>query len=244
MVMYPAIDLKNGQSVRLYQGDFDQETLIEATPFSQAQRIENAGLTHLHVVDLDGAVAGKPVNQAIIEQIVTQTQLKVEVGGGIRTLDQIAQYLEMGVDQVVLGSIAWQNPNLVQMAIERFGPAHLTVGLDGKGGKIAIQGWLDVVDKTFADLLSDMLALGVQRFVVTDIARDGTLTGPNLALLTSLQAQFPTAQLVASGGVSTVADIQALQAAGIADVIIGRALFDGAVTLPDLVKLEAENDIS
>ncbi|MFD0896730.1 1-(5-phosphoribosyl)-5-[(5-phosphoribosylamino)methylideneamino]imidazole-4-carboxamide isomerase [Loigolactobacillus binensis] len=237
MNLYPAIDLKNGRSVRLYQGQFDQETIVNDAPLAQAQQIAAAGLTNLHLVDLDGAKNGKPANQATIAAIVEQTPLQVEIGGGIRTLAQIATYLTLGVSRVIIGSAALKDPELVTAAVKKFGASRIVVGIDGKNGKVATEGWLAQSEVAMADLVAAMQAVGVQTFIVTDIERDGTLQGPNQQQLVTLAAQFPAATFVASGGVRDGKDLQALAAAGIDHAIVGKALYAGTVTLAELRRL-------
>ncbi|MSE22218.1 1-(5-phosphoribosyl)-5-[(5-phosphoribosylamino)methylideneamino]imidazole-4-carboxamide isomerase, partial [Lactobacillus parabuchneri] len=160
MQIIPAIDLKNQQSVRLYQGDFKQTTVISQSPVEQAVSIEQAGLTNLHLVDLDGAKSGRPVNRTIIEQICEQTDLKVEVGGGIRSMSQINAYLTSGVDRVILGSAALNDPKLVQSAINQFGADQIVVGIDGKNGQVAVSGWLEQSQVEMASLMASMAAFG------------------------------------------------------------------------------------
>lgn len=242
MEIIPAIDLKNQQSVRLYQGDFEQTTLIADDPVTQAKQIEAAGLSRLHLVDLDGAKSGRPVNRRLIQQICAETSLKVEVGGGIRTLAQINSYLTSGVNRVILGSAALTNPNLVQEAINQFGNDQIVVGIDGKDGRVAISGWLEESDVTMSTLMASMVAFGVVNFVVTDIAKDGTLSGPNTALLTTLQNAYPTTSVIASGGVTTVADLKTLAQAGIKAAIVGRAMATGDLPLSTLA--EVVKDVS
>lgn len=242
MEIIPAIDLKNQQSVRLYQGDFEQTTLIADDPVTQAKQIEAAGLSRLHLVDLDGAKSGRPVNRRLIQQICAETSLKVEVGGGIRTLAQINGYLTSGVNRVILGSAALTNPNLVQEAINQFGNDQIVVGIDGKDGRVAISGWLEESDVTMSTLMASMVAFGVVNFVVTDIAKDGTLSGPNTALLTTLQNAYPTTSVIASGGVTTVADLKTLAQAGIKAAIVGRAMATGNLPLSTLA--EVVKDVS
>lgn len=242
MEIIPAIDLKNQQSVRLYQGDFEQTTLIADDPVTQAKQIEAAGLSRLHLVDLDGAKSGRPVNRRLIQQVCAETNLKVEVGGGIRTLAQINGYLTSGVNRVILGSAALTNPNLVQEAINQFGNDQIVVGIDGKDGRVAISGWLEESDVTMSTLMASMVAFGVVNFVVTDIAKDGTLSGPNTALLTTLQNAYPTTSVIASGGVTTVADLKTLAQAGIKAAIVGRAMATGDLPLSTLA--EVVKDVS
>ncbi|MGQ2285191.1 1-(5-phosphoribosyl)-5-[(5-phosphoribosylamino)methylideneamino]imidazole-4-carboxamide isomerase [Leuconostoc pseudomesenteroides] len=233
-MIFPAIDLRNGQSVRLYQGDYNQETVINSDPIAQAQQIQAAGLTHLHLVDLDGAKSGKPINLDIITALRQNTQLFIELGGGIRSLAQIKQYLSLGINRVIIGSAALTHPELVTEAVARFGAESIAVGVDGRQEQVATDGWLTASSMTFSEIIQAMQAVGVINFIVTDIERDGTLSGPNIALLSRLQQQFPETNIIASGGISTIKDIEDLQTAGIKDIIVGRALYDGNVTLPAL----------
>ena len=233
-MIFPAIDLRNGQSVRLYQGDYNKETVINSDPISQAQQIQAAGLTHLHLVDLDGAKSGKPINLDIITALRQNTQLFIELGGGIRSLAQIQQYLSLGINRVIIGSAALTHPELVTEAVARFGAESIAVGVDGRQEQVATDGWLTASSTTFSEIIQAMQAVGVINFIVTDIERDGTLSGPNIALLSRLQQKFPETNIIASGGISTITDIEDLQTAGIKDIIVGRALYDGNVTLSAL----------
>ena len=233
-MIFPAIDLRNGQSVRLYQGDYNKETVINSDPIAQAQQIQAAGLTHLHLVDLDGAKSGRPINLDIITALRQNTTLFIELGGGIRSLAQIQQYLSLGINRVIIGSAALTHPELVTEAVARFGAESIVVGVDGRQEQVATDGWLTASSTTFSEIIQAMQAVGVMNFIVTDIERDGTLGGPNIALLSRLQQQFPETNIIASGGISTIKDIEDLQTAGIKDIIVGRALYDGNVTLPAL----------
>ena len=233
-MIFPAIDLRNGQSVRLYQGDYNKETVINSDPISQAQQIQAAGLTHLHLVDLDGAKSGKPINLDIITALRQNTQLFIELGGGIRSLAQIKQYLSLGINRVIIGSAALTHPELVTEAVAQFGAESIVVGVDGRQEQVATDGWLTASSTTFYEIIQAMQAVGVINFIVTDIERDGTLSGPNIALLSRLQQKFPETNIIASGGISTITDIEDLQTAGIKDIIVGRALYDGNVTLSAL----------
>ena len=236
-MIYPAIDLYKGRSVRLYQGSFDEVTVVNSDPVSQAKTFAAAGLRSVHIVDLDGTRSGLPVNDTVIQSIRTQTDLMIEVGGGIRTLAQIERYLALGVQRVVLGSVAVDSPELVATAIAMYGAQRIVVGIDGKEEQVAVHGWESTTNVTFDDLIAKMVTLGVRNFIVTDVSKDGTLSGPNTTLLTRLQTTFTTANVIASGGVSTIDDVIALQASGIQDVVIGRALFDGSIQLKDLVAM-------
>ena len=237
MDILPAIDILGGKAVRLAKGDYNAVTVYNDDPAAQAALFKEQGARWIHVVDLDGARSGVPENIDIIERMIKETGLKIEVGGGIRTLEQIEHYLSLGVQHVVLGSVAVDNPELVATAITMYGAQRIVVGVDGKDEQVAVHGWEAETTVTFDDLIAQMVALGVRNFIVTDVAKDGTLSGPNTTLLTRLQAAFATANVIASGGVSTVNDVIALQASGVQDVIIGRALFDGGIELEDLVTM-------
>lgn len=233
-MIFPAIDLRNGQSVRLYQGNYNKETVINSNAITQAQQIQAAGLTHLHLVDLDGAKSGRPINLDIITALRQNTTLFIELGGGIRSLAQIQQYLSLGINRVIIGSAALTHPELVTEAVARFGAESIAVGVDGRQEQVATDGWLTASSTTFSEIIQAMQAVGVINFIVTDIERDGTLSGPNIALLSRLQQKFPETNIIASGGISTIKDIEDLQTAGIKDIIVGRALYDGNVALPAL----------
>lgn len=237
-MIFPAIDLLNGQSVRLYQGDYEKETTINPDPLKQAKQIESAGLKHLHLVDLDGAKEGKPVNLNVIQSLREQTNLFIELGGGIRTLDQVNQYLNIGINRVIIGSAALTHPELVRTAVAKYGSDKIVVGVDGRDEKVATQGWLENSDTSFDDIVEAMLSVGVLNFVVTDIARDGTLSGPNIELLSRLQNKFPKSNIIASGGIANIKSVTDLQASGIHDIIVGRALYDGDVTLAQLKEVD------
>ncbi|CAH1850625.1 1-(5-phosphoribosyl)-5-[(5-phosphoribosylamino)methylideneamino]imidazole-4-carboxamide isomerase [Convivina intestini] len=237
-MIFPAIDLKNGQSVRLYQGDYQQETIINPDPLAQVAQIQAAGLSHLHLVDLDGAKAGRPINLAIIKKIRVASPLFIELGGGIRTLSQVAQYLDLGINRVILGSIALTKPKLVAQCLQEYGPEKIVIGVDGRKGRVATDGWLEKSNQSFSQVVKAMQVLGVKHFIVTDISRDGTLTGPNLSFLQALQQEFPTSNIIASGGVANRQDLINLKNIGIQDVIVGRALYDGQLHLTDLKEVE------
>ncbi|MFD1672057.1 1-(5-phosphoribosyl)-5-[(5-phosphoribosylamino)methylideneamino]imidazole-4-carboxamide isomerase [Agrilactobacillus yilanensis] len=238
MNVFPAIDLLNGQSVRLYQGDYQKVTPINADPVAQAKSFEAAGLKRIHIVDLDGAKAGRPQNQAVIQAIRTNTNLFIEVGGGIRNLTAINTYLDLGVNRIILGSSALKNPELVKTAIQKFGPEKIVIGIDGQNGHVATEGWLDQSTIPMTQLLDAMMQVGVTQFIVTDISRDGTLTGPNLELLASLKATHPTATIVASGGVANYQNLIDLKQHGLENVIVGKALFNGSLNLAQLAEAE------
>lgn len=229
MILLPAIDIKDGLCVRLYQGDYDKVTTYSPDPVQVALRWQAAGATWLHVVDLDGAAQGFPVNTALIERIRAATALKLEVGGGMRSLTHIQQVLDRGVERIVLGTVALRQRELLQEALARWGE-RVVVGLDARDGRVATAGWRDTSAVKATDLARELSALGVARFIYTDIARDGALTGPNLHALAALQ-QATRSPLIASGGVSSLADLRALNALGVEGTIVGKALYTGDVDL-------------
>lgn len=230
----PAIDLSQGQSVRLYQGDFEQKTIINSNPLAQAQQIEAAGMQWLHLVDLDGAKAGNPQNLSAIQAILKNTNLKVELGGGIRSLDQIETYLKLGITRVIIGSAAINNPSIVKQAVDQFGAEKIVVGVDGRNKMVATEGWLETSSTSMADVITKMIGFGADTFIVTDIDKDGTMQGPNTELLVELQSQFRQANIIASGGIRDIDDLQNLKDAGIDSAVIGKALSNGGITLEQL----------
>ncbi|CUW09613.1 Phosphoribosylformimino-5-aminoimidazole carboxamide ribotide isomerase [Leuconostoc gelidum subsp. gasicomitatum] len=236
-MILPAIDLLGGQSVRLLQGNYNAVTVVDSDPIAQAKKIDKAGLHALHVVDLDGAKSGLAANFKTILSIRQNFTGFLEVGGGIRTLDQIEQYYNAGINRVILGSVALKNPTLVRQAVEKYGKL-IAVGIDGKDGKIATEGWLEQSNISFETLLSAMIAIGVKHFIVTDVVRDGMLQGPNIDLLVKLQQHFVTANIIASGGIAQMSDLVALNQAGIQDIIVGKALASGSISLTQLAELE------
>lgn len=238
MQLFPAIDLINGQSVRLYQGDYQQVSTINLDPLAQAKAYQAAGLKHLHLVDLDGAKAGAPKNLATIKALREATDLFIEVGGGIRTMATIREYLALGINRVILGSIALKDPALVKQALAEFGADKIVIGIDAKNDHVATEGWLETSSVTTAQLLAAMADVGAETFIVTDISKDGTLAGPNVEMLANLHQQFPQLTFVASGGMRVPDDLRALDQAGIDHAIIGKALAAGSITLADLKELE------
>ena len=233
-MIFPAIDLQDGRSVRLYKGDFAKETIINPDPVDQASQYESAGVGALHLVDLDGAKAGKPVNVDIVKNVRAAFTGILEIGGGIRDKAAVDLYLEMGVNRVILGSVALKNPELTKEVIAEYGAERIVIGVDGKDGKVAAEGWLDQSDVP-------MMAAGAKYFIVTDVDRDGTMQGANEALLGSLQDQFPTARIVASGGVRHLEDIKNLEKCGVVDSIVGKALYEGTITLEEIAAFNKEN---
>jgi len=240
MIILPAIDIKDGKCVRLYQGDFDRLTTYDADPVHVAQRWQDAGASWLHVVDLDGALNGYPANLEVIQRIREAVSLHIECGGGMRTLDAMQQMLAMGIDRIILGTIALTDPDLLQAALQRW-PARIVAGLDARVGRVAIAGWRETSQVLATALASELCASGVQRFVYTDIARDGALRGPNLPALQAMQAAISHISqggaLIASGGISTIDDLQAITQLGIEGAIVGKALYTGAIDLAQAIQL-------
>ena len=234
MEVIPAIDLRGGRCVRLYQGDYAQETVYSDDPVEVALRWQEMGAVRLHVVDLDGAAQGEPVNLEIIEGIAGSVEMQVQVGGGIRNLDAVEKALGIGVGRVVLGTSAVGNPDLVESACRRFGPEALIVGVDARDGLVATRGWRESSDVTAIDLIHQMAALGVRRFVYTDISRDGTMTEPNFQAIEELMKSADVA-VIASGGVSSIEHLRQLAALGVEGAIVGKALYEGVIDLREAI---------
>ena len=235
MIIYPAIDLRDGRCVRLVEGDFSRETVFDDDPAAAARRWADAGAEWLHVVDLDGAVAGRPVNLPAISAIRAAVDMPIQLGGGLRSLANLEDAFAAGISRTILGTVALQDPDLVAAAVDRWGDA-IAVGLDARDGKLATRGWLDQSDSLAADVAQALASAGVQHFIFTDIRRDGTLSGPNLETLSDLIATVD-ASFIASGGVGSLADIEAAREVGAAGAIVGRALYDGRVDLAEAIAL-------
>jgi phosphoribosylformimino-5-aminoimidazole carboxamide ribotide isomerase len=230
VILFPAIDLKGGACVRLLRGEMSAATVFNASPADQARQFADAGFEWLHVVDLDGAFAGKPVNAAAVEAIVAATKLPVQLGGGIRDEAGIGAWLARGIRRVILGTIALRDPDLVKRAC-RAHPGRIVVGIDARGGKVAVEGWAETAEITARDLALRFEDAGVAAIVYTDIERDGALGGVN-AEATAELASALTTPVIASGGVASLDDLKrlkAVEAAGIEGVICGRALYDGRI---------------
>ena len=226
----PAIDLLGGRCVRLAQGDFDRATRYDADPVDVARGFEAAGLRHLHLVDLDGAKSGRVVNADVIEKICAATALTVDVGGGIKTDDDLARAFEAGAAQVNVGSVAVEDPARVRGWLDRFGPECIVLSADARDGRIAIHGWKTVTDRDAVGFIREWHAAGIDTVACTDVARDGMLGGASLDLYERIRAAVPGVRLVASGGVASTADLDAVEALGLDGAIVGRALYEGQVT--------------
>ena len=238
MIVIPAIDLKEGRCVRLVQGDMNQETVYSDTPVEMARHWESQGAELLHVVDLDGAVEGRPKNLELIQQIVKALTIPVEVGGGIRTAETIKSYLNAGVDRVVIGTRAAEDPEFIAQVCKAY-PGKIVAGIDAKGGYVAVRGWTDTSSRPATELAKEMEAAGVAAIIFTDIQRDGMETGPNIESTKSL-AETVDLPVIASGGIAGLKDIEALlavESAGIAGAITGRAIYTGALNLKEAIAL-------
>lgn len=234
MLILPAIDLKGGRCVRLQQGEMDRETLFSDHPEEMAGRWESLGARFLHIVDLDGAVAGSPQNETAIKHILQSVSIPLELGGGIRSLDTIEHYLSLGVNRVVLGTIAHKQPALLEEACKKF-PGRIVVGIDARDGMVAVEGWKETTAMRAVDLVNTIENKGVEAIIFTDIKRDGMMSGPNLEALRQLAVPSGL-RIIASGGVSSLADLRALAAMpGIEGAIIGQALYSGAFTLAEAI---------
>ncbi|MBC2260550.1 1-(5-phosphoribosyl)-5-[(5-phosphoribosylamino)methylideneamino]imidazole-4-carboxamide isomerase [Listeria sp. FSL L7-0091] len=236
MQIFPAIDLKNGQCVRLFQGDFSKKTIVNEDPIEQAKSFAKSGATYLHIVDLDGALEGRPVNLEIIQQMKKVAKIPVQVGGGIRSMAQVDYYLESGIDRVIIGSAALTDPSFLHAAIQKYG-TKIVAGIDAKNGFVATSGWLDISKVSYLDLAKEMETMNVKTIIYTDIGRDGTLTGPNLEQMIALQNHV-TVNLIASGGVSSRNDLEAIAELGLYGAIAGKALYNGNISMSDIVEVE------
>lgn len=241
MIFFPAIDLKDGQCVRLYQGDMEQATVFSDDPAAQARAFQDAGCEWLHLVDLNGAFEGKPVNAAAVDAILAALDIPVELGGGIRNMATIDDWLARGIRRVILGTVALTDPDLVKAACKAY-PGRVAVGIDARDGLVAVEGWAEVSELTALDLAKRFEDAGVAAIIFTDIGRDGVMQGPNLDATIEL-ARAVSIPVIASGGVSSMADLEALKAQGaglLEGVISGRAVYDGKIDLPAAVKLLKE----
>ncbi len=238
MIFFPAIDLKDGNCVRLYQGDMDRATVFSDNPAAQARAFQDAGCEWVHLVDLNGAFEGRPVNGGAVNGILDALDIPVQLGGGIRTMATIDDWLARGVKRVILGTVALTDPDLVKAACKAH-PGRVAVGIDARDGLVAVEGWAEVSELTALDLAKRFEDAGVAAIIFTDIGRDGVMQGPNLRATLDL-ARAVSIPVIASGGVSSMADLEDLKAQGgglLEGVISGRAVYDGKIDLPAAVKL-------
>lgn len=237
MRIIPAIDIIDGKCVRLTQGDYDQKTIYNENPVEVARSFEDAGLQHLHLVDLDGAKAGRVTNWKVVEAITSGTKLHVDFGGGIKTSEEIARLFTLGVRQVNLGSIAVKNPQLVEQWIQQFGPDRIILSADVRNELVAISGWQEESGLSVFDFINDYLERGLRYVTCTDIHTDGMLKGPNVSLYEKILKQFPDIRLIASGGVSNINDLHTLRETSVDGVIVGKAIYEGKISLTQLTQL-------
>jgi phosphoribosylformimino-5-aminoimidazole carboxamide ribotide isomerase len=239
VIIFPAIDLKQGRCVRLEQGDMDRATVFNEDPADQARSFCEQGFSHLHIIDLDGAFAGEPVNRAAVEAIVKATPAKTQLGGGIRTMATIAAWLEAGIGRVILGTAALRDPQLVKQACAEF-PNQVAVGIDARAGFVAVEGWAEDTQMKVHDLAAVFEDVGVAALIYTDIDRDGLLKGVNLEATAEL-ARATSIPVIASGGLAGIEDVAQLlahESSGIIGAISGRALYDGRLSSAEVLALE------
>jgi len=234
MRILPAIDLIDGKCVRLTQGDYQQKKVYNENPAAVAKEFEDAGLSYLHLVDLDGAKAGSVINWKVVEAITSTTKLRVDFGGGIKTEEEIKRLFDLNVQQVNIGSIAIKQPEKVYQWIKTFGSEKIILSADVKGESVAISGWQENSNTNIFDFVQQYVAQGIQYVTCTDIGVDGMLSGPNVGLYKKLLQKFPTLKLVASGGVGAFEHVTSLAPIGVDGVIIGKAIYEGKVTLNQL----------
>ena len=244
MIIIPAIDLKDGRCVRLSQGRMDQETIYSENPIEMAKHWESKGAERLHVVDLNGAVTGKPFHKSMIEEIVHSIHIPVEIGGGIRDLATIEDYIHSGAEWVILGTAALRNRHLLTEACHQF-PGKVILGIDAKGGKVAVEGWKEVASVEAVELARQFEGIGLSAIIFTDIERDGMSTGLNFESTRNL-SRSTSIPVIASGGISQIEDIEhllGLEPDGIVGVIVGRALYTGSLDLEEAIRISKRNQL-
>ncbi len=235
MKIYPAIDIKDGKCVRLSQGKFDQVEIFSNEPYEMAKKWESMGASYIHLVDLDGARFGAQTSDSVIKKIIENINIPVQVGGGIRTLTDIENKFKLGVDRVILGTVAINNPNLVELAIEKFGSEKICLGIDAKNGMVAINGWEEVSSVKALDLCKKMEELGVTTVIYTDISKDGMKSGPNIEETREL-IENTNLNIITSGGVTTMKDLKNVNEINSSGVIIGKAIYENLLDLREVIK--------
>ena len=238
MIILPAIDIKDGNCVRLIKGDFDTVHKVAENPLQTARLFEQDGAEWLHMVDLDGAKDAAPKNRPVFLEIAARTRLKVEVGGGIRDLETVEEYLTHGIARVILGSVAVKKPEVVRIAVREYGE-RIAVGIDARDGMVAVDGWLGKSEVNYLDLAHAMADVGVKTIIFTDISKDGTLAGPNLDQLAQINGAADC-NIIASGGISSIEDIHALKKLGLYGAICGKSLYQGTLSLKEALKVAKE----
>ena len=235
MVLFPAIDILSGKAVRLYKGDYNAVTVYSERPWEFAEDFVDKGCSAIHIVDLDGAKSGETVNIDTVKRIAAVNGLYSEIGGGIRNMEPVSRYLEAGVDRVILGTAALNDPWFLKNALREYGD-RIAVGVDLKDGKVAVKGWLETSNKDGIEFLKELEDLGVEGVIVTDISRDGAMKGTNLDLYGRIKEEV-SLKVTASGGVSTIEDIVALKSMGLYGAIIGKAYYTGAIKLKEALEV-------
>jgi phosphoribosylformimino-5-aminoimidazole carboxamide ribotide isomerase len=239
MTLYPAIDLLGGHCVRLRQGDFAQARVFDGDPVEVARRWQEAGATWLHVVDLDGALAGQPKHLEVLRAIAQATSLPIQTGGGLRTLDDVTAAFDAGAARVLLGTAAARDPQLLATALERWAE-RIAVSIDSRGGQVTVAGWLEMVSESAADFARRMAGGEVHTLVLTNVERDGTLAGADTSVLATLRAELPNTTLIAAGGIATVDDLRALARVGLDGAVLGRSLYEGTIDLAEALRAVQE----
>lgn len=235
MIIIPAIDVIEGKCVRLTKGDYAQQKVYNDNPVEMAKQFEDAGIERLHLVDLDGAKAGKIINLPVLEKIAKATQLKIDFGGGVKKINDVESIFNAGAAMVTIGSLAVKQPQLLEEWLMEFGAEKFFIGADVLNEKIKISGWLEETDMNIFGFIGKMISLGAVNIFCTDISKDGALQGPSVDLYKRIIAEHPEIQLVASGGVSNIEDVRQLKEIGCAGAIIGKAIYEGNVTLEQLI---------
>lgn len=233
--MIPAIDIRGGKCVRLYQGDYAQETVYSESPVDVASQWVSMGAARLHIVDLDGAKQGAPANLGVIQEIAVSANVPIQLGGGIRSLEVARAAISASVDRVMIGTAAVENPGLIESLCHDLGADHVVVSVDARDGIVALKGWTENSQVTASDLIKQMMKMGVRRFLYTDIARDGTLTAPNFQVIKALMEQSGL-RLLAAGGISRVEHLVRLAGMGVEGAVIGKALYTGDINLAQAIE--------
>lgn len=240
MLAIPAIDIYEGRCVRLQQGDYGRQTVYAASPSEVARQFADAGISFLHIVDLEGAKEKKVVNWDSISAIVSVPGIAVEVGGGIRTSEDIRRLIDLGAQRVIVGSVAAKSPELAEYWIQQFSDTRIVIGVDVKNGSVAVNGWLEDAQREPVFFLRDMIKRGATTFICTDISRDGMLQGPHVEFYKSMTAAFPAAAIIASGGIARAADLVSLLPSKVVGIVIGKAIYEGTISLEEIKKFNEQ----
>lgn len=235
--IYPAIDLIGGQCVRLYKGDFDQQTSYSASPLEMAKKYESLGFKYLHIVDLDAA-RGSGDNLGVIQEIVSNTKLKIQMGGGVRTMRQAEHMIDAGVDRVILGSVSVKDMSLTKTIGDELGWSRIVLGADVLGDKVMVDGWQRASEVSLLDYIDRYYELGATNFLCTDISKDGTMLGPSVDLYRKIRGLYKDIEILGSGGVGSLSDVKQLISEGVTSVIIGKAIYEKSIALSELAKLQ------